>query len=88
MITTTFENKALILGQVWISLKDEETWKDFVWYNDIGLPLAFAYTEEIIELNEQTGTYINETWDLLLEAMGLEDTGYTSINDMFEAQKD
>jgi hypothetical protein len=86
MLTTTFDNKALILGQVWLTLKDETEWRDFIWYNDIGLPLAFAFSEKIINHTNDLEQYINETWDLLLEAMQLEDTGFEDIQDMFDAQ--
>ena len=86
MLTTTFDNKALILGQVWLTLKDESEWRDFIWYNDIGLPLAFAFSEKIINHTNDLEQYINETWDLLLEAMQLEDKGFEDIQDMFDAQ--
>jgi hypothetical protein len=86
MPTTTFDNKALILGQVWLTLKDESEWRDFIWYNDIGLPLAFAFAEKIINHTPDLEQYINETWDLLLEAMQLEDIGFDDIQDMFDAQ--
>jgi hypothetical protein len=40
---TTFDNKALILGQLWVNNKEEDEWNEFFEYNDLGLPLAFAY---------------------------------------------
>ena len=86
MPTTTFDSKALILGQVWLTLKDESEWRDFIWYNDIGLPLSFAFSEKIINYTTDLEKYINETWDLLLEAMQLEDIGFDDIQDMFDAQ--
>ena len=86
MLTTTFENKALILGQVWLGLKSETEWYDFIWYNDVGLPLAFAFSEQIINHTVELEKYINETWDLLLEAMELEDIGFQDIQDLFDAQ--
>jgi hypothetical protein len=86
MPTTTFDSKALILGQVWLTLKDDSEWRDFIWYNDIGLPLAFAFSEKIINHTTDLEQYINETWDLLLEAMQLEDIGFDDIQDMFDAQ--
>ena len=45
---TSFENKAHILGQLWINFKTEDEWSDFFEYNDMGLPLAFAFTEGIV----------------------------------------
>jgi hypothetical protein len=87
MSTTTLENKALILGQVWVGLKSETEWRDFIWYNDVGLPLAFAFSEQIITHTVELEKYINETWDLLLEAMELEDIGFEDIQDLFDAQE-
>jgi hypothetical protein len=84
MPKTTFENKALILGQLWINYKAEEEWIDFFIYNDLGLPLAFAFAEGIINHTPTLEQYINETWDLFLEGLGAEDTGFEGIEDLLE----
>ena len=84
MPKTTFENKALILGQLWINYKAEEEWIDFFIYNDLGLPLAFAFAEGIINHTPTLEQYINETWDLFLEGLGSEDEGFESIQDLLE----
>jgi hypothetical protein len=85
MPTTTFESKALILGQVWMHHKDDDEMADFFAYNDIGIPLAFCYAEGIINLTPTVEQYINETWDLLLEALNFEDAGFDDLQDLFEA---
>jgi hypothetical protein len=82
MPTTTFDNKALILGQLWVNYKAEDEWVDFFVYNDLGLPLAFAYAEGIIGYTIKLEQYINETWVLFLEGLGLEDTGFDTVEDM------
>ncbi len=84
MPRTTFDNKALILGQLWINYKTEDEWSDFFVYNDLGLPLAFAFAEGIVNHTPTLEQYINETWDLFLEGLGTEDTGFDSIEDLFE----
>lgn len=84
MQTTTFENKALILGQLWINFKAEDEWADFFVYNDLGLPLAFAYAEGIVNHTQSLEQYINETWDLFLEGLDIEDTGFENIGDLVE----
>ena len=85
MPTTTFESKALILGQVWMHHKDDDEMADFFAYNDIGIPLSFCYAEGIINLTPTVEQYINETWDLLLEALNFEDAGFDDLQDLFEA---
>lgn len=84
MPKTTFENKALILGQLWINYKAEEEWIDFFIYNDLGLPLAFAFAEKIINHTPTLEQYINETWDLFIEGLDIEDTGFEDIQDLLE----
>jgi len=88
MLTTTFDNKALILGQLWINYKDEDEFADFFEYNDLGLPLAFAFAEGIVNHTPTLEQYINETWDLLIEGMDLEDIGFEDIQEMFDKQNE
>lgn len=84
MPTTTFESKSLILGQLWINFKTDDEWMDFMVYNDLGLPLAFAFAEGIINHTPTLEQYINETWDLFIEALGVQDTGFDSIDELID----
>jgi hypothetical protein len=84
MPTTTFESKALILGQLWLNYKDDEELADFFVYNDLGLPLAFAYAEGIINSTPTLEKYINESFDLLILGLDLEDTGFEDITDLLD----
>lgn len=84
MPTTTFESKSLILGQLWINFKTDDEWMDFMVYNDLGLPLAFAFAEGIINHTTTLEQYINETWDLFIEALGVQDTGFDSIDELID----
>jgi hypothetical protein len=82
MSATTFENKASILGQLWVNFKEEDEWLDFFTYNDLGLPLAFAFAEGIITHTPTLEQYINETWDLFIEGVGVQDTGFDSLDEL------
>jgi hypothetical protein len=84
MRTTDFDRRALILGQLWINFKAEDEWMDFFVYNDLGLPLAFAFAEGIINHTPTLEQYINETWDLFIEGLGVEDTGFDSIDELMD----
>lgn len=81
---TTFDSKALILGQLWINFKADDEWQDFFEYSDLGLPLAFAFAEGIINHTPTVEQYINETWDLFIAGLGIEDKGFTTLEDIFE----
>lgn len=88
MLTTTFENKSLILGQLWVNHKLDDEWADFVEYNDLGLPLAFAFAEGIVNHTPTLEQYINETWELLLEGMDIEDSGFDDFQDLVDKQNE
>jgi hypothetical protein len=88
MAKTTFDNRALILGQLWINYKLDDEWIDFVEYNDLGLPLAFAFAEGIINQTPSLEQYINESWDLLLEGMELDDTGFEDFTELIDKQNE
>ena len=82
-INTPFETRCNILADLWLSYRDEVDFKDFVQYNDVVLPAAFIVSEELATPNDRLKLMINETFDLLLAAMDLEeDTGFESIDDM------
>lgn len=83
-ITTTFSNKCYILGELWLSYRDDEQFKDFIDYNDIGLPLAYMLDSKIVEPTEIAEQFINETFDLFLNALEIEDTGFDNLDDVLE----
>ena len=82
-MATTFDNKVAILADLWMSYRNDEQFQDFIIYNDLGLPLAYALDSDIIVANEKTNAFIEETFDLLLAGFDKEDTGFNSMNDLF-----
>jgi hypothetical protein len=84
-MTTTIDNKAVILADLWLNYRDDEEFKDFIEYNDLGLPLAYLLNNKIVSRNNLTDNFINETFDLLLEALEIvEDTGFESLDELFD----
>jgi hypothetical protein len=70
---------------LWLNHRDDEEFLDFVEYNDLGLPLSYAMTSSIVTKISIAGeNLINETWDLLMSALELEDTGFESLDDVFD----
>ena len=83
-MTTSIENKSLILADLWLNYRNDTEFVDFIEYNDLGLPLAYAISESIVKATELSNGFINETFDLLLAGMGIvEDTGFESMEDLF-----
>jgi hypothetical protein len=82
--TTDFRSKAEILAELWMDYRDDEGFKDFIEYNDLGLPLAYAVANGIVDSNEMVERFIDETFRVLLAATGVEDIGYDNLQDLLE----
>jgi hypothetical protein len=84
---TSLENKADILADFWLEYKGDEQFKDFFLFNDLGLPLAYAVSHEIVASSEAAQSFIAETFNLLLGIMELEDEGFESLEDIVTRYK-
>jgi len=92
MAETSFENKVGILSYLWMNYRENEDWKDFIEYNDLGLPLAYMLDNQVVELtavdedDEEDSSngafFIENTWQMFLSKVGLEDTGFDDIEEI------
>jgi hypothetical protein len=83
-----FENKTTILAELWMNYRDDDQIKDFIEYNDLGLPLAYLITNEIVIPTNQADIYINESYDLLVAALEVEDLEYESLDEMMDSSEE
>lgn len=81
-MTTPIEMQSVILTDLWLNYRQDEEFIDFVQYNDLGLPLAYAMAEGIIPANDKVKKFVEETFDILLGALEIEDTGFETLEDM------
>lgn len=62
---------------------------DFFDYNDLGLPLAVAFENDLCTLNDKGIEVLNETYDLMLEEYGVDkDKDYEVLDDIIEDSKE
>lgn len=80
-----FSNKVSILAELWMNYRDDDGLKDFVEYNDLGLPMAYLILNEIVLPTEDSNIYIDETYNLLIAALAVEDLEYNSLDEMLES---
>jgi hypothetical protein len=85
MIVTDFHSICEILGTLYANYKEEEEFKDFIDFNDLGLPLAYLASENLCEVSDDGARYITETWALFVQSLDLEDTGFETLDQMFSA---
>lgn len=80
--TTPFKNRCDILADLWMSYRFDKQFEDFIQYNDIGLPLAFLISEELVKPTPSAKTMVEESFELLLASLQLEDSGFDSLDDL------
>jgi hypothetical protein len=84
---TPLDKRCEILADLWIGYQTDPEFKDFIEYSDLALPLAYSIANNIIKIdydNDRLNEFIDEAFDLLVEGLGLEDTGFDSIKDLFD----
>jgi hypothetical protein len=81
---TSFENKCKILAELWNEMRDAEDFEDFIEFNDVGLPLAHVLVNNAATANEASREFINETFELLLDDLYIEDKGYSKIRELLD----
>ena len=80
---TDFQGKINILADIQANYKSDKEMKDFIEFNDIGLPLAYMVSEKLAVETEEGSRFIEETFDLLMTALGIEDTGFETLDEVF-----
>jgi hypothetical protein len=83
MNETTSENKANILSELWLGYRNDPNFEDFFSYNDLGLPLAYLISSDIVKGTEKSVRFIDETFALLLASLEVEDEGFETLDDIF-----
>lgn len=79
---TDFSKVCEILSDLWMDYREDEEFSDFIEYNDIGLPLAYAFANDIAKPSDIGKGMVEETWALFLTGFDLEDTGFDSLDDI------
>lgn len=82
MAKTKFSNKCDILAELWLDYKNDVEFEDFISYNDLGLPLAYAISNGIVGRSKLSEGFISETFDLFLEGLDVKDTGFETLSEI------
>lgn len=85
---TLYSNKVSILAELWMGYRNDVEFQDFIEYNDLGLPLAYAINEDIVKSTDLAKRYIEETFDLFIAGLELEDEGFENLDDVLSTAAD
>jgi len=84
-VSTTKEAKINILADLWMDYRGEEQFKDFMEYNDLGLPLAYLLSNNLVKATDTAEEFILEAFDVLLAGLNIEeDTGFETLDDLLD----
>ena len=81
---TDFSSVCDILGELYANYKEDNEFKDFIDFNDLGLPLAYLTRENLAVPSDDGARYIMETWEIFLKGLELEDTGFTDLDSVLD----
>lgn len=80
------ETKVSILSDLYSNYRQDKGFREFVEYNDLGLPLAYFLNEGLaVELSADAVRYIEETWELFFTSLGVKEENITdgmTLNDL------
>ena len=82
---TDFSNICNILGELFANYKEDKDFKDFIEFNDLGLPIAYLTKEKLVVPSDDGARYIIETWEIFLTGLGLDDTGFTDLDSVLDS---
>ena len=85
IIMTGFNSRCDIMGNFCDEYRDDVDWEDFIEFNDLGLPLAYFASQALCDVSDDGVKFINDTWDLFMGALELEDTGFSNLEEVFLA---
>lgn len=81
--STPYSDRLEILADLWLNYKGDPEFQDFFEYNDLGLPLSYILVNEIAKSTAIAERYVNETFELLLAGLEIEeDTGFETLDDI------
>ena len=82
---TGFANKLRILSSFLTDYGTDPEFEEFVQFNDSGLPLAYLSEMGLCELTTSGEVAIEETWTLLLNTLGIIDSDFNNLDELFSA---
>jgi hypothetical protein len=81
---TDFSSICKILGNLYSNYREDKNFKDFIEFNDLGLPLAYLTNENLCEPSDDGVRYITETWELFLAGLNMKDEGFEDLEQLLE----
>jgi hypothetical protein len=82
---TTYESVVSILAELWLDYREDEAFEELFEYADLAFPLAFALQHGMIDTTERAEGIIREAFGLLLDMLGVEDSGFDELDELLDS---
>ena len=80
-MTTDFSNQVKILGDFYALYREEPNAKEFIEFNDLGLPLSYLSSVGLCQILEDGVPFVSESWEMFLSSLGIKtDEGFDSLD--------
>jgi hypothetical protein len=88
VLESSFDDVCSILAEIWTK-RDDIEYADFFQFNLLGVTLAYAFSEELIDdLGPDAIDLIEESFDAFLDEHEIDDTGFETLTEVLEAIKE
>lgn len=77
---TDFVTRCRLLSEFHDTHFEDATYDDLFTFADLGFPAAIVVTAGICKPNDSTVNVVDEAWGLLLAHFGMQDAGFTELN--------
>ena len=84
-MASSYENRINVLADIWYNYRDDENMQQFIEYNDLGLPLAYLISTDIVSSTDRAAKYINDSYQLLLDVLEVDDVDYENFAQVLKA---
>lgn len=84
MKSTSYVNKCAILADLDLNYKWDWRFDDLRKYSDLGLPLAYAIHNGIVQSTEMAQRFVEETFDMLLGTLEIKDSGFENLEEVLK----
>ena len=77
-----FADKAGTIGQLWIEFREDEDFKNFMEYNDLGCPMAYMVAQGLIkDLTPLGEEMISETFGMFIKLINVTEEEIDSLTE-------
>jgi hypothetical protein len=77
-----FADKTGLLAQLWIDFREDDQFKPFMEYNDIGVPMGYFIAEGLVTPTPLGEQYVEESIDMLFTLLNITEVEIDELDEI------